>query len=222
MREKVSAPTTIARLNCPALEEIVGDDQGVDEARADSLDVEGRALGDAEAGLDAHGGSGKGAVRRGGCAHHEIDVDRVDAGAHERLARGGDAEVGGQLAVLGDVALLDAGALLDPRVGGIDEARQIVIGHDALWQMGADAADHGSNECHVSPHRWLGPSFASGHRWHVSRASRRASRRLGPGPACRAAPPGPPPAAPAHCFGPCRSPLRWRWRTRRHRCRRGS
>src|SRR4029453_16274702 len=113
---------------------------------------------DAEAALNAHGGSGKGPVRRGGRAHHEIDIDRIDAGAHEGLARSGNAEVGGQLAVLGDVALLDAGALLDPRIAGVDAARQIVIGDDALWQMGADAAYHGSNESHVSPHPWLGPS----------------------------------------------------------------
>ena len=98
-------------LELAGLEEIVGDGQGVDEARADRLHVEGGALGDAEAGLDAHGGGRKGAVRRGGGADDEIDVDRVDAGAHQRLARGGDAEIGGQLALLGDVALLDAGAL---------------------------------------------------------------------------------------------------------------
>ena len=51
-------------------------------------------------------GGGKVSIRRGGRAHDEIDIDRVDAGAHERLARGGDAEVGGELALLGDVALL--------------------------------------------------------------------------------------------------------------------
>ena len=124
MREKVSAPTTIARLNWPGLEEIVGDRQGVDEARADRLHVEGRALGDAEAGLDAHGGGREGAVGRRGGADDEVDVDRVDAGAHQRLARGGDAEIGRQLAIVGDVALLDAGALADPRVVGIDEARR--------------------------------------------------------------------------------------------------
>ena len=196
MREKVSEPTTIARLNCPALEEVVGDGQGVDEARADRLDVERRALGDAEAALNAHGGSGKGSIRRGGRAHHEIDIDRVDAGAHEGLARGGNAEVGGQLAVLGDVALLDAGALLDPRVAGIDAARQIVIGHDALWQMGADAADHGSNECHVSPHPCARPKLGRA----IARTSCGLTRSLAPprpGPACRAAPPGPLPAAPS-------------------------
>ena len=52
----------------------------------------------------------KRAVGRGGGADHEIDIDRIDARAHQRLARSGDAEIGRQLAVLGDVALLDAGA----------------------------------------------------------------------------------------------------------------
>jgi hypothetical protein len=81
-------------LELAGLEEIVGHRQGVHEARAHRLHVEGGAFGDAEAGLDAHGGSGEGAVRRGGGADDEIDVDWVDAGPHQRLARGGDAEVG--------------------------------------------------------------------------------------------------------------------------------
>ena len=97
-------------------------------------------------------GRRKGAVGRRGRADDEIDVDGIDAGAHQGLARGGDAEVRRELAVVGDVALLDARALADPLVAGVDEARQVVIGHDALGQVGADAADDGSNDCHVSPH----------------------------------------------------------------------
>ena len=111
MREKVSRPDHDGALELPGLQEVVGDGQCVDEARAHGLHVEGGALGDAEPGLDAHGGGRKGAVGRGGRADDEIDVDGIDAGAHERLARGGDAEIGGELALLGDVALLDAGAL---------------------------------------------------------------------------------------------------------------
>src|SRR6185437_1482725 len=97
-----------------ALEEVDGNRQGVDKARADGLDVESRALGDAEAGLDPHRGGRERAVRRGGGANDKVDVDRVDAGAHQRLARGTDAEVGRQLVGLRDVTLLNAGALLDP------------------------------------------------------------------------------------------------------------
>ena len=37
--------------------------------------------------------------------------------------------------VVGDVALLDAGALDDPFVAGVDDAGEIVIGHHALGQI---------------------------------------------------------------------------------------
>ena len=43
------------------------------------------------------------------------------------------------LAVGGDVALPDAGALADPLVGGVDGFGQIVVGHDALRQIAAAA-----------------------------------------------------------------------------------
>ena len=43
------------------------------------------------------------------------------AGGRHRLLRGLDREVGGDLALGGEVALADAGALDDPLVGGVDE-----------------------------------------------------------------------------------------------------
>ena len=63
--------------------------------------------------LDAHAAAGRDAVRRRRGADHEIDIDGVDACAHERLARGRDSEIGCQLALVGNVALLDAGTLAD-------------------------------------------------------------------------------------------------------------
>ena len=47
----------------------------------------------------------------------------VDVGIGERRARRLDRQVGRQLALRGDVALADAGALHDPFVGGVDRAR---------------------------------------------------------------------------------------------------
>ena len=86
--------------------------------------------------------AGKRAIGRRRGADDEIDVDGIDAGAHQRLLGGGNAEVGGQLVVAGDVPLANAGALDDPFVAGVDDLRQIGIGHHALGKMGADAADH--------------------------------------------------------------------------------
>ncbi len=129
-------------LELPGLDEIIGNSECVDEARAHGLHVEGRTLGDAEALLDLHRRRRKGAVGRCRRADDEIDVDRIDSGAYERLLGGGDAKIGREFVVAGDVPLTNAGALDDPLVAGIDDLRQVGIGHDALGQVGADTADH--------------------------------------------------------------------------------
>ena len=84
-RERLGADDDGA-LELPALEEVVGDRQGVDEARADGLHIEGGALDDAEPVWMRTAVAGK--VRSGvaGGADDEVDVERVDAGAHEGLA----------------------------------------------------------------------------------------------------------------------------------------
>src|SRR5262249_24989224 len=109
------------------------------------------ALGYPKARLDAHAGGREGAIGRGGRADHQVDVDGVNAGAYERLMGGGNAEVGGELTLFGDVALLDPRPLADPSVTGDAHVRKIVIGHDALGQVGADTANHRANECHFLP-----------------------------------------------------------------------
>ena len=88
MREKVSAPITSAVVASAALDHAVGDRQGVDEAGADRLDVEGGAPGHAERRLHARRGRGKGLVGRGGGEHDQVEIGRLHAGMVERaLAR---------------------------------------------------------------------------------------------------------------------------------------
>ena len=53
------------------------------------------------------------------------------AGIVERGARRRLAERGGGLVVAGDMALADAGALRDPLVGGLDDALEVGVLHDA-------------------------------------------------------------------------------------------
>src|SRR3546814_11783356 len=89
-------------------------------------------------------GSGKGLVRRRGRTDDEVDVAGPHAGLRHRLAGRGGAEVGGHLAVGGDVALVDAGALTDPLVGGIDPLGEIRIGDDLCRQVGPTARDEGT------------------------------------------------------------------------------
>ncbi len=76
----------------------------------------------------------------GGRNDDQVDFVRRQARIVERAAGGGGGEVGRVLALGRDVALLDADALLDPLVGGVDGLAQLVIGHDALGQVAADAA----------------------------------------------------------------------------------
>ena len=121
------------------LEQAIGRRQRVDEAGAHRLQVEGGAMGDAELGLHRHGAGRKGVVRRRGRQHDEIDRLRIDLGMGERGARCVHRHVRGQFAGRGDAALVDAGALHDPVVGGVDLARQIGVGEDLRRQIAAAA-----------------------------------------------------------------------------------
>ena len=111
-------------------EQAVGGRQREDEAGAYRLQIEGGAVGDAELRLHRHGARRKGVVGRRGGEHDEVDRLRIDLGMGERGARRVRRHIRGQFAGRGDVALVDAGALHDPFVGGIDLARQIGVGED--------------------------------------------------------------------------------------------
>src|SRR6476646_7792439 len=58
-------------------------------------------------------------------------------GAPRRLGR----QAGGRLAVAGDVAVADAGALDDPLVRRVDRLRQLLVGDLALRQRAPDPGD---------------------------------------------------------------------------------
>ena len=124
MREKVSAPITSARLCVPVRSRPSAVASAIDKARADRLQVERRAVGDAEARLDRHRGRGKRMVRRRGREHDEIDRLRIDVGVR-RAPRAPRASARSEVSSPSrrDVPLADAGALHDPLVGGVDQLR---------------------------------------------------------------------------------------------------
>ena len=116
-------------LELAGLDEVVGDRQGVDEARADGCDVEGRALDDAE----AEPGFARQLRGKFGLAlQWRRRRDRCRRGSMPALMRAWRAaacprsEVSSPSA--GNVALLDARALLDPLVASIDHAREVGVG----------------------------------------------------------------------------------------------
>ena len=122
-REKVSAPITSARLRLARADEIVGDGQRIDEARAHRLDVEGGSPRSCPArACTLVAVAGKGIVGRGRRQHDQVDVAAVDARPRPSASRGRvERQIGGHLAV---------GAATwrwrmpvrcdDPLVGGVD------------------------------------------------------------------------------------------------------
>ena len=67
-----------------------------------------------------------------------------EPGARQRPRGGAGSQADRRLALAGDIALPDAGALDDPVVGGVDPARQFVVGDGALGQAGANPPHHGT------------------------------------------------------------------------------
>ena len=130
----------------------IGDRQRVEEAGADGVHVEGDAVGDAERRLDLGRRRREGLVgsRRG--EDDEVDVGCGDAGMVERAARRIGGEAAGRLAIAGDIAVADAGALDDPLVGGVDALREFFVGDRRAGQRAADAERRPSA---LMPHsRW--------------------------------------------------------------------
>jgi hypothetical protein len=119
------------------LDHAIGHRQAVDEAGTDSLHVEGRSPGHAELSLHSRRGGRKRLVRRGRRQDDEVEIGRLHPGMGQRPLRGLERQLRRHLAIGRDMALLDAGALLDPLVGGIHLLGKIGVGNHALRQIGA-------------------------------------------------------------------------------------
>src|SRR5580692_392224 len=98
-------------------------------------------MGDAELGLHRDRARRKRVVGRRCRQHDEIDRLSIDLGMGERGARRVRRHVRGPFAGRRDMALVDAGALHDPVVRGVDLARQIAVGEDLRRQIAAAAED---------------------------------------------------------------------------------
>ena len=87
MREKVSAPIDQHRRRLAGLEEIVGDGEGIDEARAHGLQIEGGAPVMPSLACTCVAVAGKVSSGVEVASTIEIDVARAEAGLGERRAR---------------------------------------------------------------------------------------------------------------------------------------
>ena len=118
-------------LELPDADEGVGDRHPVEKAGAGRRQIEGAAAGRRAQLLLHEGGGGRERTVAGDGPHDDaVDDRRIDArletGLPPRLGR----QIAGRLRGIQDVALADAGALDDPGVGGVDHARQILVGQD--------------------------------------------------------------------------------------------
>jgi hypothetical protein len=129
-------------------DEAVGGREPIDEARAYRLHVESRAAGHAELGLNRHGARRKGPIGGRGREHDEINRLRIDLGGEERGAGRVQGHVRGGFAGRRDPSFVDAGALHDPLVGGIDGAREFRVGEHPARQVAAAAQHDGAEHRH--------------------------------------------------------------------------
>ena len=103
----------------------------------------------AELHLHERSGRREGVVWRGGGNDDEVDVIGGKPSIVEGGAGSGNGEVGGELALGRDMALLDTDALLNPLVGRIDRLGQFLVGQDFLGQVAADPTHNGTNSGHA-------------------------------------------------------------------------
>ena len=129
----------VARAN-----ELLGDPEGVYEAGADRLDVEGGAARRrAKTRLEPARGGRIDAVRRRGPDHDELDVAGRHRGRLERAARGVLGKVAGRLAGGREPAFPDARPLPDPLVARVEPLGELVVGHHAFGQVAPGTRDAG-------------------------------------------------------------------------------
>ena len=130
-------------LGASAADHVVGQRDAVAVAGAGGRDVECRRIRGAEAMREERSGRGR-LVR---VAHRRdddgADLLRSDAGHGQGVPAGGLGHLDDALALTGEAALDDPGALADPLVGGVDRVDDLGVGDDPARPVGADSPDAG-------------------------------------------------------------------------------
>ena len=123
-------------------DEVVSHAQRVHEAGTGGIDVERRTASNTQALLDQAGGRRKDDVGRGGADDDQVDFSGIDTCSLKRAQRGLVAKITGGFAFGGDMTLADAGAAVDPFVGGIDDLGQIIVGQHFFRQVTASTVSY--------------------------------------------------------------------------------
>ena len=126
-------------------DELVGDLEAVEKARAGRADIHAGGIFCADEPLHMAGGGGEKIIRRDRANENQINFLRLDPRIFHGGLRGLRSHVACEFGVGGEAALADAGALDDPLVRGFDHRFQLGIGEHTIGHITARADDGGGS-----------------------------------------------------------------------------
>ena len=122
-------------------DELLGDFESVDEARAGGFEIERSRATRADFMLDEASRGRKRHVGRDGSDDDEIDLFSGDAGLFHGFQGGFRGDVGGEFVFGGQPAFFDAGAAGYPFIRSVDHFFEVGVGESLRGQVGTDTAD---------------------------------------------------------------------------------
>ena len=128
-----SAPTSKMRVALPLAKQGIGQLQRVDHRRALLADVERRDTHRAQLGSQNGRRARQDEVRRHRREEDVVDVLGRQLRRSERALGGFEGQVRGSYTIGRVVTRDDPGSLLDPLIGGLHHAREIVVGVGFAW-----------------------------------------------------------------------------------------
>ena len=126
-------------------DELVGDLEAVEKARAGRTDIHAGGIFCADEPLHMAGGGGEKIIRRDRADENEVDLFGLDPRVFHRGLRGLRGHVACEFGVGGEAAFANAGALNDPLVRGFNHRFQLGIGEHTVGHITARADDGGGS-----------------------------------------------------------------------------
>src|SRR5215472_4403860 len=131
---------------------------------------------DAELGLNRNGAGRKSVIRRRGGKNDQIDRLGVYIRVRKRPLRCTDRQVRRIFARRGNAAFMNARALNDPVIGGVNLAGEVLVGEDMTGQIAPAAKHHGAKHGHeAAPPRSSGTESGRDLTWRASASRIRAN-----------------------------------------------
>src|SRR3954454_12411480 len=142
----------------PGADRVADQAEGVAEARAPGVEVEGAGPVHAQPVGDLRADAGDGLAQAGAGRDDHVDLVGRQTAGRDGLAGGGDRHLHEGLVLARPTALGDADPGLDPLVVGVHHLGELVVGHPAARPIAADAEDAGTGgalpQLDVRGHAW--------------------------------------------------------------------